>query len=76
VPTAYTVVTGGWNFQTSDPANPAITVEGTTEPDTNNLNAGQVSIWYDPTAGAPAVHFKAKDADGTIYVATLPMTPA
>ena len=67
VPSAYTVVTGGWNFQSiADPANPALTVEGTIEPDASYLNPGQVSLWYDPTAGAPAVHFKAKDADGTV----------
>jgi len=46
------------------------------EPDPATLTAGQVRAWFDPTAGAPTVNFKAKDADGTVYTAQLPMTPA
>jgi len=76
-PSAYTTVTGGWIFDSLvDPDTAPITINASNETPDSYLSSGQVSVWYDPTAGAPAVHFKAKDADGTIYVATLPMTPA
>lgn len=48
----------------------------TTEPDDTDIPTGALRAWYDSTAAAPAVNFKARDAAGDLYVATLPMTPA
>jgi hypothetical protein len=47
-----------------------------TEPADADLATGQLAWWYDPTTAAPVVQFKAKDAAGAVYVASLPMTPA
>ena len=75
-PATYQVVSEPWFFFTDDGEAPINFSGGPTEPADIDINTGCIALWYDNTAAAPAVNFKAKDADGTIYVATLPMTPA
>ena len=43
----------------------------TTEPDDNELEDGQVLLWFDPTAGNAKVMFKGKDEDGTVVTASI-----
>ena len=75
-PAVYQIVTEPWFFLVGDGEAPIQISGGPTEPADIDINPSNLAIWYDDTAAAPAVNFKAKDADGTVYVATLPMTPA
>jgi len=44
-----------------------------TEPADGTLFAGEAAIWFDPTNGAAALNIKAKQADGTVKTATIPV---
>jgi hypothetical protein len=42
-------------------------------PADGDLDAGQVALWFDPTNGAAALNIKAKQANGTVKTATIPV---
>lgn len=54
----------------------SVALDGIGEPDDSEVWNSMVVQWHDlTTPGAPVIRFKSKDAEGNVYVASLPMTP-
>jgi hypothetical protein len=51
-----------------------LAIAGGDRPDASELAAGQMSFWFEATAGAPLLHVQVRDANGDVFTATVPLT--